>query len=115
MARRCATALAGRAACKLESFVFAPTDKSLRAARDAIITDLGLTRGDLLAALAERWEQLADLAMPTGRGCSLLAFARHVLQEPVVGACALIWSTLEAAASTAGPKRRRSPATSGLL
>jgi hypothetical protein len=34
--------------------------------------------------------------MPTGGGgCSLLAFARHVLLEPLVGAAALLWSVLD--------------------
>jgi hypothetical protein len=81
--------------------MYAPRDESLRAAREAVITDLALTQRDLLAALTEHWEQLADLEMPTGGGCSLLAFAQHVLLEPVVGACALIWSMLETNTSTA--------------
>src|ERR1044072_7541545 len=38
--------------------------------------------------------------MPGGRGVSLLACARHVLLEPLVGACALIWSTLDASSSS---------------
>lgn len=73
---------------------------------------------DRAAALADHWEHVADLEMPAGGDCSLLAFARHVLLEPVVGACALIWSTLEATASTAGAEAtitwdEWSPVTSG--
>ena len=81
--------------------MLAPTDASLFAASDAIIADLALTERDLLAALADHWEQLADLEMPIDGGCSLLAFARHVLLAPVVGACALIWSRLDVPAAGA--------------
>jgi len=76
----------------------------LIAAHDAIITDLGLTRRALLAALAEHWEQLADVEMPAGPDRSLLGFALHVLLEPLVGACALMSLTLEAPGTPAGPK-----------
>lgn len=104
VARRCAAALAERGTCELESLLYAPTNESLRLARDAIIADLGLTAAELLAALAEHWDEVAALEMPTDGSCSLLAFARHVLLEPLVGACAMIWSTLnaEAMSATAG-------------
>lgn len=103
VARRCATALAADATCELETFVYAPTDLSLQATRVAIVTELGLTASDLLAALEHHWQQLAGLEMPVDAGCSLLAFARHVLLEPLVGACALIWSTLETPSTTSSP------------
>ena len=95
LARRCATALASRGTCKLESSTYAPSDESLHAAREAIITDLGLTPGGLLSILADHWEQLAPLEMPLEGEYTLLAFACDVLLEPVVGACAHIWSTLD--------------------
>jgi hypothetical protein len=101
VARRCAMTLAERGGCAMERALYAPADASLQAARDAIIAELGLTQRELLAALAEHWERLDALEMPSGRGCSLLAFARHVLLEPLVGACALIWSTLDSSSSSA--------------
>jgi hypothetical protein len=103
VARLCAMTLAERGGCAMERALYAPTDASLQAARDAIIAELGLTQRDLLAALAEHWKQIDALEMPTGRGCSLLAFARHVLLEPLVGACALIWSTLDSSSSSSTP------------
>ena len=99
LARRCATALAAHAACELETFMYAPTAESLNAAREAIITDLGLDPSELLLILADHWDQLAGLGDAPEGGCSLLAFARHVLLEPVVGACALIWSALDSRSS----------------
>lgn len=102
VARRCATVLAAHATCKLESFTYAPSDESLNAAREAIIADLGLTPGGLLSILADHWEQLAPLEMPLEGECTLLAFARDVLLEPVVGACVHIWSTLDTG-SASGP------------
>lgn len=99
IARRCATELATRAACEPETWTHAPTDRSLKAARDVIVADLRLTPSELLSAVADHWEHLAGLQMPTSGGCSLLAFARHVLLEPVVGACALVWSTLDSMGS----------------
>jgi hypothetical protein len=38
--------------------------------------------------------------MPLDGGCSLLGLARRVLLEPLVGACAFIWSTLDASSPT---------------
>jgi len=102
VARRCATALAAHATCKLESFTYAPSDASLIAAREAIIADLGLTPGGLLSILADHWEQLAPLEMPLEGECTLLSFARDVLLEPVVGACVHIWSMLDTG-SASGP------------
>jgi hypothetical protein len=95
VARRCATVLAARGTCELDSFISAPSDESLNAAREAIIADLGLTCGGLLSILADHWEQLAPLKMPLEGEYTLLAFARDVLLEPVVGACVHIWSTLD--------------------
>jgi hypothetical protein len=99
VARRCAAALAHTGRCKLDGLLYAPSDESLRLAREAIVTELGVTPGHLLAAVAERWDEVADFEMPVDGGCSLLAFACHVLLEPLVGACALIWSTLDSPAS----------------
>jgi hypothetical protein len=95
VARRCATALAARAACELEGATCAPTDRSLKAAREAVVAELRLTPNALLSALVDHWDDVAGLEMPSGGGCSLLAFARHVLLEPLIGAVALIWSTLD--------------------
>jgi hypothetical protein len=103
LARRCAAVLAKRATCEMEAWMYAPTDASLQAARNAIADELRLTPADLLAALADHWEQLADLEMPIGDACTLLAFAQHVLLEPVVGACAFLWSTLESPPSGPAP------------
>jgi len=102
VARRCAGTLAQGGGCEMDAIVYAPTDESLRTARDAVIAELGLTQRDLLAALAEHWDEVADMEMPIDSGCSLLAFARHVLLGPLVGACALIWSTLDSTATTTG-------------
>lgn len=100
LARRCAVALATRGGCELEAFMYAPTDQSLHEARTAIVAELRLTPGGLLSVLADHWQQLASLPMPHDGGRTLLAFARHVLLEPVVGACALMWSTLDSSPST---------------
>lgn len=100
VARRCATTLSQSGGCELDAILYAPTDESLRATRDAVIAELGLTQRDLLTALAEHWDEVANLEMPIDGDCSLLAFARHVLLEPLVGACALIWSTLDSAETT---------------
>ena len=51
VARRCATALAARGTCKLDSFMYAPSDESLNAVREAIIADLGLTPADFSQSL----------------------------------------------------------------
>jgi len=93
VARRCAVALAGRAA-EIELRAGQPNDRTRRIARDAVITELGLTPGDLLGVLADHWRELGRVSVPNLHGCSLLAFGQHVLLEPVVGACVLIWSTL---------------------
>lgn len=103
IARRCATALASRSTCQLDSFTFGPTDAALNAAREAIIAELRLTRSGLLAVLIEHWEQLAHLEMPFECESTLLIFARNVLLEPVVGACAYIWSTLDSRSSSPDP------------
>ena len=65
---------------------------------DEIVTDLLLTPSELLSALVDHWDGSRP-QIPSNGGCSLLAFARHALLEPVVGACALIWSTLDSVGS----------------
>lgn len=102
VARRCATALAQSGTCELDTLLNTPTDQSLRVTCDAVIAELGVTQTDLLTVLAEFWHEVADLEMPIDGGCSLLAFARRVLLDPLVGACALIWSTLDSAAMATG-------------
>lgn len=101
VARRCAHALATRGSCELDTYLYGPTGASLKAALDAVVADLGLTPGDLLAALADHWPQLESLEMPLNIECTLLAFARHALLDPVAGPCALLWSTLNAESGTA--------------
>jgi hypothetical protein len=112
IARRCATVLAARGTCDLDTFVCAPRQEALVAARDAIIADVSLTPAGLLAVLADHWEQLAHLEMPIDSQRTLLAFDEEVLLEPDVAACAYIWSTLEPASSSA-PDPEASPAWSG--
>ena len=93
VARRCATTLAAERACELGAFS-APTDRAVQMACDAVVTELGLTSRDLLAVLADNWQELSDHEMPDQRECTLLAFAQHVLLEPVTAACVLTWSVL---------------------
>jgi hypothetical protein len=95
IARRCAAALAAQGICELDGATCAPTDLSLKAARKAVVAELNITPSELLSVLADHWAEVADLEMPTGGGCSLLAFAQHVLLEPLVGAAALLWSALD--------------------
>jgi hypothetical protein len=103
LARRCATRLAIRSPCGFDTSMHAPTREALDAARDAIIDDLHLTPSGLLRAAAVHWPQLKGLEMPIDVERTLLAFARHALLEPVAGACALIWCTLDASSSSATP------------
>lgn len=100
LTRRCATALAAKGSSVMDAMLRAPTTQALTAAREAIIAELDLTEGMLLSALADRWEQLADAELPIDSGRTLLAFARNVLLEPTVGACAMLWSTLESTPGT---------------
>ena len=62
-------------------------------------------RAELLAVLADHWQQLARRQVPSGWQYSLLDIARQLLLEPVAGACIVLWSTLQPAAVTpaAGP------------
>jgi hypothetical protein len=84
IARRCAVALAAQATCELDGATYAPTDRSVKAAGEAVVAELRLTSSELLSALADHWAEVADSEMPNG-GSSLLAFARHVLLDPVAG------------------------------
>lgn len=43
VARRCAEALASRDSCQLDVYLYGPTRESLKAALDAVVSDLGLT------------------------------------------------------------------------
>lgn len=104
LARRCASVLAKRATCEMETWMYGPTSASLQAARNGIADELRLTPTKLLAALADHWEHLANQEMPIDGICTLLEFAHHVLLEPVVGACALLWSTLESPPAGLAPE-----------
>ncbi|MGI8803326.1 MAG: hypothetical protein ACR2KV_14365 [Solirubrobacteraceae bacterium] len=94
IARRCAIVLAARGPCEFITVLRIPTGASVDVAREAVIDDLQLTPGGLLAVLADHWEQLAPLEMPLDDEPSLLGFARHVLLEPVAGGCAYMWAML---------------------
>lgn len=92
VARRCAAELSGQMPCELHPVTNRPTPESIQAARDAIVADLRLMPGDLLAAVADHWHELSGIAMPDDDSPrTLLAFAEHVLLEPLIGACFLIW------------------------
>lgn len=92
VARRCAAELSGQMPFELHPVTNRPTPESIQAARDAIVADLRLTPRDLLAALADHWQELSGIAMPDDDSPrTLLAFAEHVLLEPLIGACVLIW------------------------
>ena len=93
IARRCAIELAVQQPCELAMSSWGPNDRSLQQARELIVSDLALVPADLLAELAMCWSQAASLDMPRDGAQTLLAFAQHVLLEPLVGACALMWST----------------------
>lgn len=95
VARRCATALAAQQPCDFGFSSRAPSERALQQAREAIVRELDLVPQQLLAVLSDRWPELARSGMPRDGKQSLLAFAQHVLLEPVAGACALIWSTLQ--------------------
>lgn len=94
VARRCAVALAGRGA-RIELRAGQPNDRTRRIARDAVVNELRLNPSDLLGVLADHWQKLGPVSAPNRHGCSLLAFGQQLLLEPVVGACMLIWSTLQ--------------------
>jgi len=100
LTRRCATRLAAKGVSLVDAMLCAPGDESLHAAREAIVADLNLTAGGLLCVLAEHWEDLAGAEMPIAGGRSLLAFARDMLLEPIVGVCAMLWATLDSAPGT---------------
>jgi len=97
LTRRCATKLAAKGSSVVDAMLCAPSNDSRNAAREAIVADLNLTTGALLSVLADHWEELADAEMPIDGGRTLLAFARDVLLEPIVSACAMLWSTLDSA------------------
>jgi hypothetical protein len=100
LARRCAARLTMHGRCGFDASVCVPTSKAVDAARHAIVGDLRPTPGDLLQALTDDWFRLKNLDRPIYVECTLLAFARHVLLEPVAGACALIWCSLAAPSSS---------------
>ncbi len=94
VARHCATALARRCACELDTFTGSPKKDRRRMARNAIVQHLELTPVRLLSVLSAHWPELAHLEVPVDEASSLLAFAEHVLLEPVIAACLLLWSVL---------------------
>jgi hypothetical protein len=97
--RRSATRLAAR--YRYETRDGFATDGALQLSRIAVITDLDLTPAALLAVLVDHWHELAAEEMPYGHGSSLLAFAVDTLLEPLTGACAYLWSVLDAPRSPA--------------
>lgn len=103
LVRRCATVLAARGTGAFDAWTFAPTVQSRDVAREVIVTELCLTPTRLLAALQDHWDDLADAEMPIDSGRTLLAFARNVLLEPIVGAVGMLWSTLRCAPGTVQP------------
>jgi hypothetical protein len=109
VARRCAVALAGRPV-ELELDAGRPSDRTRQLAQQAVIEDLQLTPPELLAVLADHWQQLARWQVPRAWEYSLLDIARQLLLEPVAGACIVLWSTLQPAAVTPAA----GPAASGL-
>jgi hypothetical protein len=104
VARRCAVALAGRPVV-LEMDGGRPSDRTRQLAEQAVIEDLQLTPAELLAVLADHWQQLARRNVASGWQYSLLDIARQLLLEPVAGACVVLWWTLRPGAVTpaAGP------------
>ena len=103
VARRCAVALAARPV-ELELEAGRPSDLTRQLAEEAVIEDLQLTSAELLAVLADHWQQLARRQVPSGWQYSLLDTARRLLLEPVAGACIVLWWTLEPAVTpAAGP------------
>jgi hypothetical protein len=82
--RRCATELAAHGSCELDEWVYAPTNRSLLAARNTIFGELRLAPRELLVALADHWEELSHLEMPihctllTFTACAARAFGRRV-------------------------------------
>lgn len=113
VARRCATALAAQHQCDLALSSWTPGQRSLQQAREAIVRDLDLVPRDLLIVISDRWPEVASSPMPCDGTQSLLAFAQHVLLEPVVGACALIWSTLQPVTGDPGEWEAWSPLATG--
>ena len=95
LTRRCAAILASQQICEFDRTIDLPTHDSMKAVRDVIIAELGLTPTNLLTVLADHWPQLRDLEMPDEGSCSLLSFAEDVLLRPLISACVQIWIVVD--------------------